>query len=123
MVAITPPNHPYVQNKLNDLDFCECGVAKRLHKNNQPLMETDTTSEVEEKFWNSKPKKIVTGKGVVVYFSKKEFDELLSTYHHQLQKAREEERAKVKTMVQEIGGQMYFDHEKLREYIKDHSTN
>lgn len=33
MTALLTPNHSYQQNTLNDLDFCECGKAKRLHNN------------------------------------------------------------------------------------------
>lgn len=31
MVAILPPEHKYEQNEHNDLPFCKCGVAKKLH--------------------------------------------------------------------------------------------
>lgn len=51
------------------------------------------------------------------YFANEIIEPLLTTT---IENARAEEREKVKTMVQEINGQMYFDHEGLRKYITQH---
>ena len=42
-------------------------------------MPPDIIKQTEEKYWNSKPKKKVTGEGIVVSINKEEFDTLIAT--------------------------------------------
>lgn len=47
---------------------------------------------------------------------------VIDKYKEGYEQGRKEERERIKEMVQEIDGRMYFDQERLREYIKDTPT-